>query len=96
MLDSRKNPQSEIIKEALSLGIDVKFSHVVVTAKGYKKVKSCDIAMISDNKENLIDISNIQCDCICVSGFWTPTIHLASQSGSKTKFMDPMIYILCA
>ena len=88
VLDSRKNPQSEIIKEALSLGIDVKFSHVVVTAKGYKKVKSCDIAMISDNKENLIDISNIQCDCICVSGFWTPTIHLASQSGSKTKFME--------
>jgi len=28
----------------------------------------------------------IECDCICVSGFWTPTVHLASQSGNKLKF----------
>ena len=28
----------------------------------------------------------LNCDCICVSGFWTPTIHLSSQSGNKTKF----------
>ena len=33
-------------------------------------------------------IENINCDCICVSGFWTPTIHLASQSGNKTKFNE--------
>ena len=33
-------------------------------------------------------IENIECDCICVSGFWTPTIHLASQSGNKTKFNE--------
>ena len=29
---------------------------------------------------------NIPCDCICVSGNWTPTIHLSSQSGNKLKF----------
>ena len=26
------------------------------------------------------------CDCICVSGNWTPTVHLSSQSGNKLKF----------
>ena len=31
-------------------------------------------------------LETINCDCICVSGFWTPTIHLASQSGNKTTF----------
>ena len=86
VLDTRSNPDSEIINEAKSMGIDIRFSHVVIAAKGYKKVKSAEIAKISEDKKDLGKIENISCDCICVSGFWTPTIHLASQSGNKTKF----------
>jgi sarcosine oxidase subunit alpha len=86
ILDTRKDPKSEIINEAKNLNIDIKFSYVVVAAKGYKKVKSADIAKISEDKKDLGVIENISCDCICVSGFWTPTIHLASQSGNKTVF----------
>jgi len=86
VLDTRVNPKSEIIDEAKSLNINVKFSYVVIAAKGYKKVKSAEIAKISEDKKILGQIENINCDCICVSGFWTPTIHLTSQSGNKTKF----------
>jgi len=86
IIDSRKDANSELIKEAKSLNIDIKFSHVVVNARGYKKVKSADIADISEDKLQLSNVRNIECDCICVSGFWTPTIHLASQSGGKTQF----------
>ena len=86
VLDSRSNPQSEIIDEAKNLGINIKNSYVVVAAQGYKKVKSADVATISEDKKTLGKIENINCDCICVSGFWTPTIHLASQSGNKTKW----------
>ena len=86
ILDTRKNPNSEIINEAKDLNIKIKNSHVVVSAKGYKKVKSADIAEISEDKKKLGNIENIECDCICVSGFWTPSIHLASQSGNKTKY----------
>ncbi len=88
VLDTRENPDSELVNQAQNLNIEIKFSHVVVTAKGYKKVKSADIASISKNKKDLGIIQNIKCDCICVSGFWTPTIHLASQSGGKTKFIE--------
>ena len=88
ILDTRKDANSEIIKEAKELNINIKFSYVVVAAKGYKKVNSADIAKISDDKKNISNIENIKCDCICVSGFWTPTIHLASQSGNKTKFNE--------
>ena len=88
ILDTRKEPQSEIIEEAKNMNINIKNSYVVVAAQGYKKVKSADVAKISDNKEELGSIENIECDCICVSGYWTPTIHLASQSGNKTKFNE--------
>ena len=72
VLDSRKNPESEIINEAKNLGINIKFSHVVVAAQGYKKVKSADVASISDDKKKLGKIENIKCDCICVSDFGHP------------------------
>ena len=88
ILDTRKNPESEIISEAKNMGIEMKFSYVVVAAKGYKKVNSAEIANISEDKKDLGKIENITCDCICVSGFWTPTIHLASQSGNKTTFNE--------
>ena len=88
ILDTRKEPSSDIITEAKNLGIEIKYSYVVVAAKGYKKVKSADIAKISDNKKDLSNIENIECDCICVSGFWTPSIHLASQSGNKSEFNE--------
>ena len=88
ILDTRSNPSSDIITEAKNLNIEIRFSYVVVAAKGYKKVKSADIAKISDDKKELFNIENIECDCICVSGFWTPSIHLASQSGNKSKFNE--------
>ena len=88
VLDTRKSPNSEIIKEAKELNIKIKNSYVVVAAKGYKKVKSADISKISDDKTKISEIENIKCDSICVSGFWTPSIHLASQSGNKTKFNE--------
>ncbi len=88
VLDSRKEINSDLIKEAKNLGINIKFEHVVVNANGYRKVKSADIAKISEDKTTLGKIKNINCDCICVSGFWTPTIHLTSQSGGKTKFNE--------
>ena len=86
VLDTRKELKSEIIDEAKKLNIQIKFSYVVVAAKGYKKVKFAEVAKISDDKKKLGALENINCDCICVSGFWTPTIHLASQSGNKTTF----------
>ena len=86
VLDTRDSPDSEIINEAKNMNIDIRFSHVVIAAKGYKKVKSAEVATISKDKKDLGKIENINCDCICVSGFWTPTIHLVSQSGNKTQF----------
>ena len=88
VIDSRVNPDSEIINEAKNMGVDIKFSHVVIAAKGYKKVNAAEITKISEDKQDLGKIEKISCDCICVSGFWTPTIHLASQSGNKTKFNE--------
>ena len=88
ILDTREEQSSELIEEAKSKGIDIKFSHGVIVANGYKKVKSAKIGKLNKDKTGFEKIETIDCDCICVSGFWTPTVHLSSQSGNKLKYED--------
>ena len=88
ILDTREEHSSELIDEAKSKGIDIRFSHGVIVANGYKKVKSAKIGKLNKEKNSFEKIETIDCDCICVSGFWTPSVHLASQSGNKLKYEE--------
>ena len=86
VLDVRKNSESSVIKEAKNLGINIKFSYGVVNSKGYLKVNSATIGKLNNDKSGYENLENVDCDCICVSGNWTPSVHLSSQSGNKLKF----------
>ena len=86
VLDIRANSESLVIKEAKNLNINIKFSYGVVNAEGYKKVNSALIGKLNKEKTDYEDLEKVNCDCICVSGNWTPTVHLSSQSGNKLKF----------
>ncbi len=86
VLDTRLNSESLVVQEAKNLNIDIKFSYGVVNAKGYKKVNGAIIGKLNKEKSGYEILENIACDCICVSGNWTPTVHLTSQSGNKLKF----------
>ena len=88
ILDTREEQSSELIDAAKNQNIQIKFSHAVMAANGYKKVKSAQIGRLNKDKTGFESSETIECDCICVSGFWTPTVHLASQSGNKLKFND--------
>ncbi len=88
VLDTREDQNSELINEAKDLDIKIKFSYAVIVAHGYKKVKSATIGKLNKEKIDFENTEQIDCDSICVSGFWTPTVHLASQSGNKLKFND--------
>ena len=88
ILDTREEHSSELIETAKSNNIQIKFSYAVIAANGYKKVKSALIGKLNRDKTDFKNSETIECDCICVSGFWTPTVHLASQSGNKLKFND--------
>ena len=86
IFDVRENSESSTVQEAKNLGINIKFSHGVVNAKGYLKVNSATIGKLNKDKTSYENLYDVSCDCICVSGNWTPTVHLSSQSGNKLKF----------
>ncbi len=86
VVDVRKNSESTVVKEARDLGINIKFSHAVANTKGYLRVNSATVGKLNNDRSSYENLENIPCDCICVSGNWTPTVHLSSQSGNKLKF----------
>ena len=86
VVDIRATSESSVVQEAKNLNINIKFSYGVANAQGYKKVNSAAIGKLNKEKSGYESIKNIDCDCICVSGNWTPTVHLSSQSGNKLKF----------
>jgi len=86
IVDVRTNSESSVVKEAKNLNINIKFSHGVVNSKGYLRVSSATIGKLNSDKSDYENLENVSCDCICVSGNWTPTVHLSSQSGNKLKF----------
>ena len=88
ILDTREEHSSELIDTVKNQNIKIRFSYAIIAANGYKKVQSAQIGKLNKDKTAFENSETIQCDCICVSGFWTPTVHLASQSGNKLKFDD--------
>jgi len=86
VLDVRNNSDSSVVKEAKNLNIDIRFSHGIANTKGYLRVNSVTIGKLNNDKSGYENLQNISCDSVCVSGNWTPTVHLSSQSGNKLKF----------
>lgn len=89
IVDTRKNPQTELHKQALEKGLPVLENHVVVGATGHLKVKKVDVMALDDAGEKATgDLLSLKADCLLVSGGWTPAVHLFSQSRGKVTF-DP-------
>ena len=86
IIDTRKSSNTGVVQEAKSLGIEIKFNHGIANTTGYKKVKSATVGELNETKNSYNNLQTLPCDCIFVSGNWTPTVHLASQSGNKLKY----------
>ena len=78
VVDVRSNSESSVVKEAKNLNINIKFSHGVINSKGYLRVSSATIGKLNSDKSYYESLENVSCDCICVSGNWTPTVHPVS------------------
>ena len=89
IIDVRSYNESDIIKKAESLGIKIYYSYAVTNTSGRLKIKSVTINKVDDSIKKIIgDPLKIKCDLLCVSGGWTPTVHLFTQSRGKLIYRD--------
>ena len=88
ILDTRDSSDGQLVKEVQEQGIKIRFNSGIANTKGHLKIKSATIGTLDSQKENFISLEEVDCDCICMSGGWTPTVHLSSQAGNKLKFNE--------
>ena len=89
IIDIRKKSTSNIVKNAEELGIQIYWNSTVVNTFGYKKVNSLEIMDLSEDGSNVKgNIDKMECDCLAISGGWTPMVHMHTQSGGKLDFRE--------
>ena len=89
IIDIREQNKSDLTNEINKAGIKIYNSYTVINTKGYKKINKITIMKLSkDGKTVTGSKIDINCDCLGVSGGWTPAVHLFTQSGGKLKFDD--------
>jgi len=89
IIDIREKSNSELVKRVEKIGIKIYWSHTVVDTHGYKRLKEITIMPLSKDSKSVIEKKiNIKCDCLAISGGWTPSVHLFTQTGGKLKFRE--------
>ena len=89
IIDIRKKSESNLVKEVEKIGIKIYWSHTITNTYGYKRIKKITFMELSDDGLSVIgNKKDLDCDCLGVSGGWTPAVHLFTQSGGKLKFRD--------
>ncbi|MBT4890749.1 MAG: FAD-dependent oxidoreductase, partial [Rhodospirillales bacterium] len=90
VVDIRKT-ESKASEDVRSRGIPVFHDHVVFEAVGGKRVKSVKIMALNEAGNHLAgSIIKIDCDLLCMSGGWTPSVHLFSQARGKLRWDDAL------
>ena len=89
IIDIRKKTNSKIVKQAEKLGINIYWNSTVTNTFGYRKIKSIEIMSLSDDGSKIVgNKTKVNCDCLVISGGWTPMVHMHTQSGGKLNFRD--------
>ena len=89
IIDNREEIDSKLIKEIEKNNLKIYKGYTVVNTYGYKRINKISIMKLSKDGQKVVGSKkSISCDCLGISGGWTPAVHLFTQSGGKLKFRD--------
>jgi sarcosine oxidase subunit alpha len=87
IVDLRPTVEGPLPDAARAAGLKILTGHAVVGTKGRLRVSSVDIAPVSGDVVG--KSTRLACDLVAMSGGFTPSLHLFSQSRGKLKY-DPL------
>ncbi|MBD1159273.1 sarcosine oxidase subunit alpha family protein [Pelagibacterales bacterium SAG-MED19] len=89
IIDNREEVDSKLVYEVEKNNIKIFKGYTVTDTFGYKRINRISIKQLSKDGQKVVGPRiNLSCDCLGVSGGWTPAVHLFTQSGGKLKFKD--------
>lgn len=78
IVDTRAEPNADLVAEATKRGIRIMAGHTVTGTEGRLRVKSVRVNPITGSSVGAAEV--IGCDCLLMSGGWTPSLHLFSHT----------------
>ena len=89
IIDNREIVESKLFYELEKNNVKIYKGFTVTDTEGYKRINKVSIMQLSKDGQKVIGPKiKISCDCLGVSGGWTPSVHLFTQSGGKLKFRE--------
>ena len=85
VIDARPYGGGALADEARALGIRVETGKAIAKVHGSKRVQSVSICAQAGEGAVLEEVS---CDCVAMSGGWSPVVHLWSHCGGKLLWDD--------
>ena len=82
--DARRAVERALAAKAESLAIELKVGATVLDVLGGKAVKGVILANAADGSQR----QRRACDLLCMSGGWSPTVHLTAHGGIKPRYRD--------
>ena len=87
LCDLRQQPPEDLVAQTASADIAVRVATSVITTRGRLRVTAATTAKLKDNG-TLTPDARIDCEVVLMSGGWTPSVHLFSQSRGRLVWDD--------
>ncbi|MDC3016668.1 sarcosine oxidase subunit alpha family protein [Candidatus Pelagibacter sp.] len=89
IIDNREHVDSKLLYEVEKNNIQIFKGFTITDTTGYKRIKNVSLMQLSKDGQKVVGSKiKLSCDCLGVSGGWTPAVHLFTQSGGKLKFRE--------
>jgi heterotetrameric sarcosine oxidase alpha subunit len=89
VVDCRDKVRAELAADLARSSVEHLVSRSVASAVGGRSVRAVDIGPNDPNGRTAAR-RRIACDLLCVSGGWSPALHLHAQTGAKPVFDAPI------
>ena len=89
VVDIRPAPGGALVEKAKRAGIPLQAGSAITGVHYRKAIEGVDVMRLNDKGDEVLgSAARIECSLVAVSGGWTPTVHLFSQSRGKLTFDD--------
>lgn len=85
VVDSRAQVDADLIYQLADLGIRHISGSAVQDVHGKLKITGAQLVSLANGQK----LESIDCDCVAVSGGWSPNVQLHSMIGSRPQFDEP-------
>ncbi len=84
IVDLREQPTGPLVGQARATGLRIMTGATVTETAGHWRVSQATVGRVTGR--HVSDLERLACDAVLMSGGWTPSIHLFSQSRGRIAF----------